>query len=194
MDLKKIDDGINGLRTSRKHYLAKTQELAIAIMQHAKDHGDCSRALKLTLVCGKREQGQMIAFFTAFSPINVVIGKTATENKCNLRKPDNKKFTNFDIDGAAAIHWLDYAKPKKPPKEFSLTTFREDLQKLIKRYETLVKEGKADDGEDIINDIAAFRLTAADRGKAKNTPVQIPKTMTDLAEEALANSEWGKAA
>ena len=194
MDLKKIDDGINGLRTSRKHYVNKTQELALAIMRHAKEHGDCSRALRLALVCGKREQSLMVNYFTAFSPINVVVGKTTADNKCNLRKPDNKKYSDYNLDGAKAIHWLDFAKPKKPAKEFSLTSFREDMQKLIKKYETLVKEGKADDGDDIAEDIAAFRVTAADRGKAKNTPVRTSQTMTDLAEEALAASEWNKAA
>ncbi len=191
MDLKKIDDGINGLRSSRKHYVAKTQELALAIMRHAKDHGDCSRALKLVLVCGKREQSLMINYFTAFSPINVVIGKEAKDNKCNLRKSDNKKYTPFDIDGAEAVHWLDFAKPKQPPKAYSLTSFREDMQKLIKRYEKLIKDGQADDADDIAADIAAFRTTAADRGKALKTPV---REFTDLAEEALAASEWGKAA
>lgn len=187
MNLREIDNAIGGLRTSRKNYEAKTQEIALAIIRHAKDHGDCTRALRLCLVLGKREQSQMVNYLAAFSPIKVTLGKDATKHKVKFAERDSKTYNDFNIDGAEAIHWLAWGKPPKAPKEYSLTSFREDLQKLLKRYETMIKDGKVDDAEDVVEDIRAFRTTAADRGAAKKTPVR-----TQLADEILAASSWGQ--
>ena len=189
MDLKSIDNGIRGIRSSRANYVKNTQTLGLAIIRHAKEHGDCSRALYLVRALGKKEQQQMIKWFAAFSPIKVTLGKTPKDDKYKFAERDAKTYNDFNIDGATAVHWLDFEKPKASPKEFNLNSFRTDLQKLLKRYETLIKDGKCDDGEDVVNDIRAFRDAAADRGKAKPTPVS--KQFTDLAEEALAASSWG---
>lgn len=192
MQLAQIDTGIRGIKTSRANYVKNTQILALAIMRHAKEHGDCSRALYLVRAVGKKEQSQLIKWFMAFSPVKVTLGKTPKDDKYRFSEKDAKTYNDFNLEGAEAVHWLEYDKPKAPPKSFNLNSFRTDLQKLLKKYEAHIKAGECGDSADVDADIAAFRAAAADRGKAVPTPVV--SELTDLAEEALAASSWGIAA
>jgi len=192
MLLNQIDSGIRGIRVSRANYNKNTQALALAIIRHAKEHGDCSRALYLTRALGKREQSQMVNYFAAFSPIKVTLGKTLKDDKYKFAERDAKTFNDFNLEGAELTHWLDYGKEKAPPKAFNLNSFRTDLQKVLKKYEDKIKAGECGDFDDVLNDIAAFRMAAADRGKVVPTPVT--DGMTALADEVLASSSWGIAA
>jgi hypothetical protein len=134
----------------------------------------------------------MVQYFAAFSPIKVTLGKTPKDDKYKFAERDAKTYNDFNIDGAEAVHWLDYGKEKAPPKAFNLNSFRTDLQKVLKKYEDKIKAGECGDFDDVFKDIQAFRMTAADRGKEAPTPVDT--SFTALADEVLNASSWKVAA
>ena len=70
---KIIDRKIATFITNRDKLKNLGHEIAMMIFDHANEHGDCTRAIKLAKALPNSWQPQMEAWFKAFSPIRVVI-------------------------------------------------------------------------------------------------------------------------
>ena len=165
--LIEIDRRLRGFATTTKNYRNNAQSLAVDIIRHAEEHGDCTRALRLCALVGPKDRAHMAAYFTAFSPIKVDVAA----KKVRLSKPDAKSYNDWDVDGALATPWYEWGKAPSVPKSFNLNSFRADLQKLLKQYEKKIKKGECGDPHEIEEDIRAFKVAAADCGARHAPPV-----------------------
>lgn len=143
-----IDAGIAWVKNTGSKFDATVHQVAVAIMRHAKDSGDCSRALKLVLAMPKSaRRAALINWFGHFSPINVTMDKDVAKCKVGLRKQDAKLYMPFDVDGADANPF--YLWEKEPGVDVPLSSgeLNELILKLVKRV-----SGKMDKGEVVAND------------------------------------------
>jgi hypothetical protein len=98
MDLKAIDKNIVSIRKGGKAFNELVQSTIVGVMRHAKDHGDCTRALTLVLAIPEnfKMRAKVIEHFRAYSPI----GMNAKEGKVHIRKDQNAP--KWNIEGAEA--------------------------------------------------------------------------------------------
>ncbi|MAZ33870.1 MAG: hypothetical protein CMO06_15975 [Thalassospira sp.] len=125
-------------------------------------------------------RSQVVKWFTEISPINVKMGKTAADDKANLRKPEQNGYNAFNIDRARVLKWYELETPESAPKVYDLTSFREDVQKVLGRYAKMLEgdnakiTGAAADA--IRADLAAFHEAIASNGQREQTPNRVNDT------------------
>lgn len=92
------------------------QEAAMAILVHAQAFDDCDLAKHLCRALNPHQRKSMVGFFMFCSPIGVLMGKTANEDKSRFIKVNKYNPENtFKLDVAAAKPW--YTDPAKVNKE-----------------------------------------------------------------------------
>lgn len=141
---KKIDELIKSASSHISNFRETVQEAGVAIIRHASEYGDCSRAKVLCRVVSARERNSLIGWFALYSPIGVQMGKNAAEDKCRFIRDTSKMYHDFDIDGAKANFWYnDPARANPEPKPLNtLVDFYNDLDSLLKR---MIAQAEADD-------------------------------------------------
>ncbi|QDP61003.1 MAG: hypothetical protein Tp178MES00d2C33159091_54 [Prokaryotic dsDNA virus sp.] len=180
MELREINARIRGIRTRREGTRVAIQECAVGIVEHANEHGDCSAAHRLCRAMEPKLRSQVVKWFTEISPINVKMGKTAADDKANLRKPEQNGYNAFNIDRARVLKWYELETPESAPKVYDLTSFREDVQKVLGRYAKMLEgdnakiTGAAADA--IRADLAAFHEAIASNGQREQTPNRVNDT------------------
>lgn len=149
MDVKTSSQEINKLIKSVKTYGDKynntVQAAIVAIVRHAKDYGDCTGAARLVAAMPRSNRRQLVIdHFTQYSPISVSReGKTGDNFKASLRKPENKLFNDFDIDGVKANNWFERPEAERLQDVINFDTIRSQM---LAYFESLLK--KADKCED----------------------------------------------
>lgn len=174
MELQEINRRIAGIKGRVSGARIAIQEVAVGIIEHANEHGDCTAAARLLRVMDPKNRPQAARYFTLFSPIKVVVGKTAAEDAARFRKVDQNGYNPFNIDGARAHNWWEVEGEKKPEATRDLNLFRSDFQKFVKRWEKAMSDGKVPEGEaeSIKLDIAEFHKAALACGSRQNTPLR----------------------
>lgn len=155
--LKKIDGMIKGVIKGYGTVQNLVHETALAIVQHAKDYGDCSRAKTLCRAVPARERNSLIGWFTLFSPIGVQMGGSAADDKVKLlddkavekfrarqKMEEAKDFPIWAIDQAKEHPWFTDPSGLNPePKPLQPVGFFWDtIQKMIERE---IKRADLDD-------------------------------------------------
>lgn len=137
MDLKTINKKIALVRTNAGKFNALVQETAVAIIEHAKEHGDANPAVRLVLAMGKStRRGLLVTFFKEYSPIRLAINtKDEGKSRCSLAKVGDKGYTDFNIDGAKANMWYDVAGSEKEQGLNTLMEVDGFILSLAKRLE-----------------------------------------------------------
>lgn len=127
ISLQKIDGLISTVKAHLTNFNDTVQDAAVAIIEHASVHGDCSRAKILARAVPSRLRNMLVGYFRLYSPIGVTIGKTAADDKgrfvsddaitsfrerFRLANNDGKlidvsKWPKFAIDQAKANKWYD---------------------------------------------------------------------------------------
>lgn len=118
LTLKQIDAKIKSIKTNYVKVREQVQIAAIAIITHASEYGDCTRAVKLIRAIPARERNSLIGYFSLYSPIGVQLGKTAIDDKCRFIKETSKNYNIFNLEGARANMWYDdpaNANPEPAP-------------------------------------------------------------------------------
>lgn len=162
--LKAIDKLIGEAKGAYAKAHTNVQEAAIAIIQHAKEYNDCSRAKVLCRVVPARDRNMLVGYFLLFSPINVKMGNNAQADKVRIstdeqvvkfrkmvaQRTENEdmkeaeKFPIYHIDGAKVHQWFDdpaSVSPEPAPLNTE-TDFWELVDKLIDReIEKAKKDG-----------------------------------------------------
>ncbi len=122
---KTANPGINGLKAidaliakvpgayAKAH--ETVQAAAIAIVEHAMNYGDCSRALTLVRTIPVNQARSLIIYFMTVSPIGVLLSKNKKDDKVRLLAETSKAYNPFDMEKAKALSWwtMDAAKAEK---------------------------------------------------------------------------------
>lgn len=146
--LAKIDGMIKGVIKGYGTVQNLVHETALAIVQHAKEHGDCSRAKMLARAVPARERNSLVGWFTLFSPIGVQMGGSAADDKVKLlsdtavekfrhrqKMEEARHFPIWAIDQAKEYPWFTDPSGLNPePKPLQPAGFFWDaIQKMIER-------------------------------------------------------------
>lgn len=164
-ELKAIDTKIASIRRRTTTLRADIAAVALLIMTHAKEHGDCSRALRIVeAVPQASERVKLINWFKAFSPINVSWNADASKRRVGYNKPTATSYNEFNLDGAKANVYYEFGKTDDEETAALLdgpgaNTF---ILKLADRMQKRVDKGEvaANDKDNVIAKIAALRQAA----------------------------------
>lgn len=118
-------------------------ETAMLILNHAKEHGDCSTAQGLVNAMPRSARKlALVSWFSKFSPIVV---KDDDNWVAKMHKEDTKLFVPFDIEGAAETPWFDLADTMGAEKVYNL----DDILKIgpaadAKRIRQRIEKGEVE--------------------------------------------------
>lgn len=102
MELKQIDKGIISVRTMGANLNKLVQELGVAILVHASEHGDVTRAMKLTRALSQSSrQEYLVRWFAYFGGIGINL----KDDKVKFIDKSSKNYRPIDLDGAKANKW-----------------------------------------------------------------------------------------
>lgn len=188
MQIAEINRRIAGIRKRRESNRTAIQTVAVGIVEHANDTGDCTAAVRLCRAMEPKLRSQVIRWFGLYSPINVKMGKTAADDKCNLRKEEQNGFNAFNVDGARANNWWEVETPESAPKVYGLTSFREDVHKVIERYEKKINGDNptitGDEAAAICADLRTLHEAIQTNGQREATPAREDLAGPPVAVEA----------
>ena len=140
---KTIDRKIARFITNRDKLKNLGHEIAMMIFDHANEHGDCTRAIKLARALPNSWQPQMEAWFKAFSPIRVVIKNDKCEFEPAFKKATSENKAGFwDREAALATPFFDLTEEPKVDKVFDFAALVALVQRVGEQIEKKVKEGK----------------------------------------------------
>lgn len=164
----------------------RVQQAGLAIMAHAKVHGDCSQAKILVRGIPANLRNSLIGWFLLFSPIGVKVGDKAADDGCKLvsdkrvysfRKDQKLKgaenFPLWNIEGAKAHPWYDDPSGKNPPQKplNTLTDYFGIVERILKKA---IRDAKDVDNPkydpevaDVVVEESEALLNVLDRHKAK---------------------------
>lgn len=146
---KQIDRKIASFITNRDKLKNLGHEIAMMIFDHANEHGDCTRALKLAKALPNSWQPQMEAWFKAFSPIRVVIKNDKCEFDPAFKKATSENKAGFwDRDTALVTPFFDLIEEPKVDKVLDFAALVALVQRLGKQIEKKIEQGKVVD-EDV---------------------------------------------
>lgn len=160
-NLKKIDSNIKLIITNAAKLNTRIHETAVMIAEHAKEHGDCTRALTLVKAMpASMRRTMLVLWFETFTPIRVKLNA----DKVGILKADAKTFTDWDIEGGKAKPFYELAE-ETPEKSYDFEALVKLVERLGKSIEKKVEEGKvpANDVEkakDIASKVKALAAAA----------------------------------
>jgi len=156
MSTKIIDKKISSFITNQGKLKALGHEIALMIFDHAYEHSDCTRAIKLCKAMPNSWQPQLVAWFKAFSPVIVVV----KNDKCELSAafkaataPNKPSF--WDRVAASETPFFDLTEEPTLDKEYDLAA----LLKMVERLSAVITK-KIDDGKVKVEDIETARSLA----------------------------------
>ena len=157
---KIIDRKIASFITSRDKLKNLGHDIAMLIFDHAAEHGDCTRAIKLAVALPNSWQPQMEAWFKAFSPIRVVIKNGKCEFSAEFKKAANANKPEFwDREAALATPFYDVLEEPKVDKIYDFAALVKMVERIAAQIEKKVEEGKVP-AEDVESAKAIARTVA----------------------------------
>lgn len=160
MSLKKIDIRIASIARNSTALNDQIHGTAVMILEHAKEHGDCTRALALVKAMpASMRRTMLVLWFNTFSPIRVV----EKNDKVGMLKADAKGFTDWDVEGAKAKPFYELAKNKPEADDLTTEGVNKAIASLIARLTKRIDEGKvaANDKDAVLKRIADLKVLAA---------------------------------
>src|ERR1700747_1334371 len=137
--LKQIDANIVLVRTNSAALNELIQNTAMDILEHARQHKDCTRAQQLVNAMPRSfRRSILIEWFATFSPI---VTKDSDDWNAKMHKPDSKLFRPFDLEGAAAKPWYEMAEDK-PEKAYDFAELVKMVSRLSSAIDSKIKNGK----------------------------------------------------
>ena len=184
MSVKTIDKKIATFTTNVGKLKTLGHEIAMLIFDHAKDHGDCTRAIKLAKAFPNSWQPQIEAWFKAFTPIRVIIKNDKCELDPAYKKAAAENKAGFwDRETALATPFYelqDEAQVKEKVYDFAaLVAMVQGLSKSIKKK---IDEGKVPEG-----DIASAKAIADTVSALNLQRVRAPEVKQDNAPSSQDN-------
>lgn len=119
------------------------QEAAVAIVRHAYNFGDCSRALILVRTIPIQQARSLITYFMTVSPIGVRLSENAKDDKVRFISKDSKSYKDFDIEKAKSLKWwtLDTIAAERNAIDVFAGGLYDDVIRMLER--TIKNDGTA---------------------------------------------------
>ena len=157
--LKNIDRNIRTITTNAAKLNMLIHETGIMVLEHAKEHGDCTRALALVKAMpASMRRTMLVLWFETYSPIRI----RQANDKVGILKPAAKGYTDWNIEGAKATPFFALAEKNPEAKSYSF----DDLVKMVERLSKQI-EKKIADGEVPEDDVASAQALAITIGGLK---------------------------
>lgn len=140
--LKKIDANIQTITSDTGKLNELIHITGVMIMEHAKEHGDTSRALVLAKKMPRSFRGELlIQWLHTYSPIRVIV----KNDKHGLSKKTAKTYVPWDIEGAKAnpFYTLEGGGSTRAPMDF--TKVCQQVTNLAEQLEKKSDNGKIED-------------------------------------------------
>lgn len=156
-----IDARIKVVATNATKLNDYAHETAVAIVEHAKEHGDCTRSLKLVNDLPKSHRRGLLVLWFARCGIRVDVTKGTT----TLYKDGSKMFAGptFNLDWARITPFFAMPEAEKEQLDLTAGDVVDMINKLVKRLSTKLEEGKvaANDVEAVTRRRDALRVALA---------------------------------
>lgn len=169
-----VNAAIKAVKTSADKYNKLVQEAIVLIIGHSKDFSDCTGAERLLNAMPRSNRRSLaIAHFEQYSPINV--RKDGDAFKASLRKPDDKRYNNYDLDGVKVNNWFERPEAEKLADVIDLAMVVSDFDRWCeaekrKAYKVKAeaegmedgpaKTNRMDDATNIVNFVDRLRKAA----------------------------------
>ena len=179
--LKQIDAKLRVISTTGDKLNALVHEAAVMIAAHAKEHGDCTRALALVFAMPASVRRQkVIDWFALYTPIRVI----PKNDKVGMLKETAKGYTPFDLEAGGETPWFKLAELDPEEKLYDFDALVKMVERLAKQIVKKVEDGKvpAEDvksAEAIASQISHLKLV-----RVNDNPVPAAKAENKVANKA----------
>jgi hypothetical protein len=141
MSLKLIDKNIKLVATNGAKLNLLIHATAMLVVQHAKEHGDCTRALTLVKAMpASMRRTMLVLWFSTYTPIRVV----DKNDKVGILKENAKGYTPWDLEGADATPFYDLAEQNPEGKVLDFAALVALVSRLSKQIDKKIEEGKVE--------------------------------------------------
>lgn len=141
MSLKTIDGNIKRIVTNAAKLNQLIHTTAMLIVEHAKEHGDCTRAQTLVnAMPASMRKTMLVLWFSTFTPIVVKADDTAWNAK--MHKEGTKLFVPFDLDAARETPFFTLAEQNPEAKILDFAALVKLVEGLGKRIESKIEKGE----------------------------------------------------
>lgn len=184
MSTKIIDKKIATFTTNVGKLKSLGHEIAMLIFDHAMEHSDCTRAIKLATAMPNSWQPQIEAWFKAFSPIRVVLKNDKCELSSDYKKatPENKP-SFWDRELALATPFFDVLEEPKVDKVYDFAALVEMVARIGKQIDKKIDEGKIKP-EDVLS---AQAISTTIAGLKFSKVMEVKPPVNDAEEEVENN-------
>ena len=142
--LKNIDSNIKRITTNAKKLNELIHSTAIMVIQHAKEHGDCTRALALVKAMpASMRRTMLVLWFETYTPIRVKLN----DDKVGILKETAKNYVAWDIDGATATPFYELAEQNAEEKVYDYAALVAMVERLSKQIEKKIEAGAVPDAD-----------------------------------------------
>jgi hypothetical protein len=139
MSLKQIDQKIRLVATSGAKLNKLIHETAMMVASHAKEHGDCTRALSLVKAMpASMRRTMLVLWFSTYTPIRVV----DKNDKVGMLKPEAKGFTDWDLEAGDLTPFYELAEQNPEAGVYDFAKLVEMVQRLGKQIDKKIADGK----------------------------------------------------
>jgi len=174
MSLKIIDKNIRTIVTNANKLNVLIHDTAMLIANHAKEHGDCTRALSLVKAMpASMRRTMLVLWFDTFTPIRVVLAN----DRVGIAKEGTKLFKPWDLELGNETPFYTLAEQNPESKIMDFDKLVAMVAGLAKQIEKRIEDGKVKE-EDIASAHAiAGQISALkfQRVEAANDGFEAPK-------------------
>lgn len=181
MSLKQIDQKIRRITTNAQKLNELIHETAVMVAEHAKEHGDCTRALTLVKAMpASMRRTMLVLWFNTYTPIRVVF----TNDKVGILKESAKGYTPFDIESGKETPFYELAEQNAETQPLDFDKLIAMLPALAKRIEKKVEEGEVEENAVPIANNIATTLKALKFDRPANDEAEADREAGEAWEEA----------
>lgn len=178
--LKNIDRNIRTITTNAAKLNMLIHETGVMVLEHAKEHGDCTRALALVKAMpASMRRTMLVLWFETYSPIRI----REANDKVGILKEAAKGYTDWDIEGAKETPFFELAN-QNPEKSYSFEDLVKMVERLSKQIEKKIEEGKVPEGD--VASAQALAITIGGLKVERVKPVANDAAAADLRPAANA--------
>ena len=158
-------------------------ETGLMVMRHAMAFNDCTGAARLVDALPKTHRRALIVrWFEMFSPI--IVEKKGDAMNAHLAKDGSPKYKKYDIDGATATRFDALPEVNNEPGLFTIEDLNDAIERLVKRAERLLKDGKVAE-----QDVETVKVRTATLKAVTNINEKPAATGNDNAPEVKGDAE-----
>jgi len=176
-NLSNINKNIKLVTTAGAKLNGLIHETAMMIAEHAKEHGDCSPALRLAFAMpASMRRTMLVLWFQTFTPIRMNLDN----NKVGMLKPEQKGYTPFDLESGDSTPFFLLAEQNKEAssKTYDYAAIIAMVWQLSKRIDKLVEDGKVPEDDQPTAKAISERIASLKFSRV------VPQAPTPEAEEA----------